>query len=153
MLRQEQISEIKAMYRESKNKKRQIGILAQLYACSNEEIREVLGLNTLGQQIETNIAKPEQNQLVKEERPVSTICQSGKTVDIWSEEEKEENKSSISKALQSLLDEFDENEAKMRELMGKMVPLAEEYKEIELRQQELASFIENFCRIREKKHT
>lgn len=153
MLRQEQISEIKAMYRESKNKKRQIGILAQLYACSNEEIREVLGLNTLGQQIETNIVKPEQNQLVKEERLVSTICQSGKTVDIWSEEEKEENKSSISKALQSLLDEFDENEAKMRKLMGKMVPLAEEYKEIELRQQELASFIENFCRIREKKHT
>lgn len=52
MLRKEQVSEIKRMYRESKDKKKQIGILADLNACTKEEIREVLGMKAPGPQPE-----------------------------------------------------------------------------------------------------
>lgn len=74
-------------------------------------------------------------------------------MDVWDEGPKKPDVDSISKALQGVLDEFDANEKKMRELMEKMVPLAEEYKEIELRQQNIAEFIENFCRMGKKKTT
>lgn len=128
MLRKEQVSEIKRMYRESKDKKKQIGILADLNTCTKEEIREVLGMKAPGPQPE-------------------------KVVDTKVKEQNQEGIDAIGQALQSVLDEFDDNEKKMRSLMEKMVPLAAEYKEIELRQQTLAEFIENFCRINGKKTT
>lgn len=139
MLNKEQINEIRMMYKEAKNKKRQIGILAQLYACTNEEIRAALDMQAPGPKKET------------EKTEISpTRCQPGKEVDVW--EEKQEN-GAIENALQQVLDEFDRNEQRMKGIMQKMIPLAAEYKEIELRQQGLVNFIENFCRIETKKAT
>lgn len=40
----DEIADIQASYRGAKNKKRQIGILAQLNLCSKEEIEKILGL-------------------------------------------------------------------------------------------------------------
>lgn len=44
MLNKEQIGEIRAAYRDAKDPKKQIGILADLYACKETEIRQVLGI-------------------------------------------------------------------------------------------------------------
>lgn len=44
MLNKEQIGEIRAAYRDAKDPKKQIGILADLYACKESDIRQVLGL-------------------------------------------------------------------------------------------------------------
>lgn len=44
MLSKEQIGEIRAAYRDAKNPQKQIGILADLYACKETEIRQVLGI-------------------------------------------------------------------------------------------------------------
>ena len=44
MLNKEQIGEIRAAYRDAKNPQKQIGILADLYACKETEIRQVLGI-------------------------------------------------------------------------------------------------------------
>lgn len=44
MLTKEQIGEIRAAYRDAKNPKKQIGILADLYACDKAEILQVLGI-------------------------------------------------------------------------------------------------------------
>lgn len=107
MLNKEQINEIKMMYKEAKNKKRQIGILAQLYACTNEEIREALDMQAPGPKKETEISPAR--------------CQPGKAVDVW--EEKQEN-GAIENALQQVLDEFDRNEQRMKGIMQKMIPLA-----------------------------
>ena len=141
MLNKEQINEIRMMYKEAKNKKRQIGILAQLYACSCEEIREAIDSQVTDKKEEEKKAKTAIHP---------TRCQPGKTEDVW--EEKQEN-GAIENALQQVLDEFDRNEQRMKGIMQKMIPLAAEYKEIELRQQGLVNFIENFCRIETKKAT
>ena len=44
MLNKEQIGEIRTAYRDAKDPKKQIGILADLYACDKAEIRQVLGI-------------------------------------------------------------------------------------------------------------
>lgn len=44
MLNKEQIGEIRAAYRDAKDPKKQIGILADLYACKETEIRQALGI-------------------------------------------------------------------------------------------------------------
>lgn len=44
MLSKEQIGEIRTAYRDAKDPKKQIGILADLYACDKAEIRQVLGI-------------------------------------------------------------------------------------------------------------
>ena len=44
MRNKEQIGEIRAAYRDAKNPQKQIGILADLYACKETEIRQVLGI-------------------------------------------------------------------------------------------------------------
>ena len=44
MLNKEQIGEIRAAYRDAKNPQKQIGILADLYACKETEIRQVMGI-------------------------------------------------------------------------------------------------------------
>lgn len=44
MLTKEQIGEIRTAYRDAKDPKKQIGILADLYACDKAEIRQVLGI-------------------------------------------------------------------------------------------------------------
>ena len=44
MLTKEQIGEIRAAYRDAKDQKKQISILADLYACDKAEIRQVLGI-------------------------------------------------------------------------------------------------------------
>ena len=44
MLTKEQIGEIRTAYRDAKDPKKQIGILADLYACDKDEIRQVLGI-------------------------------------------------------------------------------------------------------------
>lgn len=44
MLTKEQIGEIRTAYRDAKDQKKQIGILADLYACDKAEIRQVLGI-------------------------------------------------------------------------------------------------------------
>ena len=44
MLTKEQIGEIRAAYRDAKDPKKQISILADLYACDKAEIRQVLGI-------------------------------------------------------------------------------------------------------------
>lgn len=44
MLSKEQIGEIRTAYRDAKDQKKQIGILADLYACDKAEIRQVLGI-------------------------------------------------------------------------------------------------------------
>ncbi len=44
MLSKEQIGEIRAAYRDAKDPKKQIGILADLYACDKAEIRQALGI-------------------------------------------------------------------------------------------------------------
>ena len=142
MLSKEQIDEIKMMYRDAKNKKRQIGILAQLYACTNEEIRAALDSQV-----------PDKNEEEKKAKTTisATRCQPGKTADVWKEEK--QGSGVIENALQKVLDEFDRNEQDMKKIMQKMIPLAAEYKEIELRQQGLVNFIENFCKINERKTT
>ena len=144
MLKKEQIDEIRMMYREAKNKKKQIGILAQLYACTNDEIRAVLDLQAPGPRKEAE-NKPEKIEISP------ARCQPGKTMDVWEEEKQESG--AVENALQQVLDEFDRNEQRMKGIMQKMIPLAAEYKEIELRQQGLVNFIENFCRIETKKAT
>ena len=168
MLSQTQIDEIRTLYRDAKNKQREIGILAQLYNCEKYEIRDAIGLEDPGPKLrkpveiplkkKTEYKKPviprkEIQKTDPEEITAPTRCQPGKSVDVWDEGPKKPDADSISKALQGVLDEFDANEKKMRELMEKMVPLAEEYKEIELRQQNIAEFIENFCRMGKKKPT
>ena len=142
MLNKEQINEIRMMYKEAKNKKRQIGILAQLYACSCEEIREAIDSQVTDKKEEEKKAKTAIHP---------TRCQPGKTADVWKEEK--QGSGVIENALQQVLDEFDRNEQDMKKIMQKMIPLAAEYKEIELRQQGLVNFIENFCKINEKKTT
>ena len=52
MLAKEQIDEIRMMYREAKNKQKQVGILAEMHLCSAEDIRKVLGLDTPGKKPE-----------------------------------------------------------------------------------------------------
>ena len=44
MLTKEQIGEIRAAYRDAKDPKKQIDILADLYVCDKAEIRQVLGI-------------------------------------------------------------------------------------------------------------
>ena len=44
MLTKEQIGEIRIAYRDAKDPKKQIGILADLYACDKAEILQVLGI-------------------------------------------------------------------------------------------------------------
>ena len=44
MLTKEQIGEIRTAYRDAKDPKKQISILADLYACDKAEIRQVLGI-------------------------------------------------------------------------------------------------------------
>lgn len=44
MLTKEQVGEIRIAYRDAKDPKKQIGILADLYACEKAEIRQVLGI-------------------------------------------------------------------------------------------------------------
>ena len=44
MLNKEQIGEIRTAYRDAKDPKKQIGILADLYACDKAEILQVLGI-------------------------------------------------------------------------------------------------------------
>lgn len=126
-----QKSEIKTLYRESKDKRKQVGILADLYCCTKDDIRKVLGLLPPG-------PAPMESPKV-----APTRCQPGKAVDVW--EESTDN--ILENALNAMLKEFDNNEAEMREIMNQMIPLAVKYKKYEARQWRLAKFIEDYCRL------
>ena len=151
MLTKKQIDEIGTLYRGAKNKQKEIGILAQLYSCDKAEVRKALGLENPGRKAtdEWGITIEDKKKFKKvgdfkkkPEKPANNLT-----------EESKEKQNTISSSLQALLDRFDDNEKKMRELIKKMVPLAAEYKDLELRQQNLAKFIEDFCRINEKQTT
>lgn len=45
MLNNEDKDFVRMLYRQAKKKKKQIGVLAELYACNKEQIEEVLGLS------------------------------------------------------------------------------------------------------------
>lgn len=145
-----QKGEIRTLYRQSKNKRRQIGILADLYLCTRDEIREVLGLLPPG-------PAPKETKVPEKKLESPTLahtrCQPGKAVEIWPEEEDQnmaaepDTEAIIQEACDMLLEEFDRNEDRMRKLMKKMVPIAAEYRKIEARQHDLAKFIEEYCRL------
>ena len=46
-----------------------------------------------------------------------------------------------------MLEEFDRNEAAMKEIMKQMIPLSVKYKAYEAKQWRLAKFIEDYCRL------
>lgn len=61
----EQEADIRAAYRDAKNPNKQIGILADLYACSTSDIKEVLGLNKSPKRTVQSYNQATKNQLVK----------------------------------------------------------------------------------------
>ena len=65
MLTSEQIGEIRAAYRDAKDPKKQIGILADLYACKETEIRQVLGIEKAPSATPPAAKKPAAKRTVK----------------------------------------------------------------------------------------
>lgn len=65
MLTKEQIGEIRIAYRDAKNPKKQIGILADLYACDKAEILQVLGIEDAPPQAPPAAKKPAAKRAVK----------------------------------------------------------------------------------------
>lgn len=65
MLTSEQIGEIRAAYRDAKDPKKQIGILADLYACKETEIRQVLGIEETTPDLPPAAKKPAAKRAVK----------------------------------------------------------------------------------------
>lgn len=65
MLTSEQIGEIRAAYRNAKDPKKQIGILADLYACKETEIRQALGLEEAAPVPAPPAKKPAPKRVVK----------------------------------------------------------------------------------------
>lgn len=65
MLTKEQIGEIRTAYRDAKDPKKQIGILADLYACDKAEILQVLGIEDAPPQAPPAAKKPAAKRAVK----------------------------------------------------------------------------------------
>ncbi len=58
------VTEIKKNYNEAKNKKRQIGILADLNCCSKEEIEKIVAVqNSIEQKLEKTYGSPVEKEL------------------------------------------------------------------------------------------
>ncbi|MDY5007948.1 transposase [Candidatus Allofournierella merdipullorum] len=65
MLTSEQIGEIRTAYREAANPKKQIGILADLYCTTKQEIRKVLGLPETSKKERRSYGAEEKEKVVK----------------------------------------------------------------------------------------
>lgn len=65
MLTSEQIVEIRTAYREAANPKKQIGILADLYCTTKQEIRKVLGLPETSKKERRSYGAEEKEKVVK----------------------------------------------------------------------------------------
>lgn len=65
MLTSEQIGEIRTAYRDAANPKKQIGILADLYCTTKQEIRKVLGLPETSKKERRSYGAEEKEKVVK----------------------------------------------------------------------------------------
>ena len=134
--------DIRRIYRDSKDKRKEVGILAECYATSKETIREILGVEKPGKK-----ADPETEQ--RPEAPRRTE----KIPDEIRFHEKEDKL--IDEAVDIVLKEFDRNEEIMRILREKiaehsheMAKLAAEYKKTEEVQRKIVGYLERYCKVR-----
>ena len=149
-------AEIKRSYENAADKKKQIGILADLHACSRLSIEIALGMKKL---------PPVQGIVEKEQKPRKKRSDAGQkrakketSPNNGTHSKPEDNMnqevqkySNLTEACNKLIEQFDENEARMKEIRQQALPLVREYRVLVNQQMELVSFIENMCDLARRK--
>lgn len=149
-------AEIKRSYENAADKKKQIGILADLHACSRLSIEIALGMKELplptnfpGQELKPRKKRSDAGQKrAKKETSPKNGTHSKQADNMNQEVQKYSN---LTEACNKLLEQFDENEARMKEIRQQALPLVREYRVLVNQQMELVSFIENMCDLARRK--
>jgi len=149
-------AELKRSYENAADKKKQVGILAELHACSKLSIEIALGMKEMPpvqpfsekeQKQRKKRSDAGQKRAKKETRPVNGTHskQEGNT------NQEAKKYGTITEACNKLLEQFDENEARMKEIRQQAIRLVREYRVLANQQMELVSFIENMCDLTRRK--